>query len=303
MPAPVRFRNAALIFNPLSGRLRGKRARDLQRAAHLLDAYGIGSTLVPTSGSGRATELAREQVAAGRDLIIVCGGDGTVNEVVNGMVGSQVPLALLPAGTGNVLAKELGLPWSIWRAAEYIPQGVVRRIALGRAGTRHFICMAGVGADANIVYHLRPQEKLRLGMLSYVLESFRQLWLYDFPLFTLRVGSEAWPAALAIISRTQHYGGPIQITRHADLFADDFAVCVFPRRFRLVYLLYFFAAQVGALERIRDVRFLRSRALRAEPHGSRIHVQVDGELAGQLPMEFVIVPEALSLLVPSRRAE
>ncbi|MFB3139787.1 MAG: diacylglycerol kinase family protein [Candidatus Acidiferrales bacterium] len=298
MPATPRFRNAALIYNPLSGRLRWKRQRDLDRATHLLDAYGIRIVRIPTTGAGSATALAREQVAAGRDLIIACGGDGTVNEVVNGMAGSRVPLALLPAGTGNVLAKELGLPWDIWRAAEYIPAGEVRRIALGRAGERYFICMAGVGVDANIVYRLSVKTKLSLGMLAYWIESFRQLLEYEFPLFSVRVEGQSFQAALLIVSRTKNYGGPVQLTRRADLFSDEFEVCLFQRRNRFLYLLYFLALQAGLLERFRDVRFLRTRRVEAQPGNQRIQVQVDGELAGVLPMDFVIVPEALSLLVP-----
>ncbi len=298
MPATPRFRNAALIYNPLSGRLRWKRQRDLDRATHLLDAYGIRIVRIPTTDAGSATALAREQVAAGRDLIIACGGDGTVNEVVNGMAGSRVPLALLPAGTGNVLAKELGLPWDIWRAAEYIPAGEVRRIALGRAGERYFICMAGVGVDANTVYRLSVQTKLSLGMLSYWIESFRQLLEYEFPLFSVRVEGQGFQAALLIVSRTKNYGGPVQLTRRADLFSDEFEVCLFQRRNRFLYLLYFLALQAGLLERFRDVRFLRTRRVEAQPGKQRIQVQVDGELAGTLPMDFAIVPEALSLLVP-----
>ena len=298
MPATPRFRNAALIYNPLSGRLRWKRQRDLDRATHLLDAYGIRIVRIPTTGAGSATALAREQVAAGRDLIIACGGDGTINEVVNGMAGSRVPLALLPAGTGIVLAKELGLPWDIWRAAEYIPAGEVRRIALGRAGERYFICMAGVGVDANIVYRLSVKTKLSLGMLAYWIESFRQLLEYEFPLFSVRVEGQSFQAALLIVSRTKNYGGPVQLTRRADLFSDEFEVCLFQRRNRFLYLLYFLALQAGLLERFRDVRFLRTRRVEAQPGEQRIQVQVDGELAGALPMDFVIVPEALSLLVP-----
>ena len=298
MPATPRFRNAALIYNPLSGRLRWKRQRDLDRATHLLDAYGIRIVRIPTTGAGSATALAREQVAAGRDLIIACGGDGTINEVVNGMAGSRVPLALLPAGTGNVLAKELGLPWDIWRAAEYIPAGEVRRIALGRAGERYFICMAGVGVDANTVYRLSVQTKLSLGMLAYWIESFRQLLEYEFPLFSVRVEGQSFQAALLVVSRTKNYGGPVQLTRRADLFSDEFEVCLFQRRNRFLYLLYFLALQMGLLERFRDVRFLRTRRVEAQPGNQRIQVQVDGELAGVLPMDFVIVPEALSLLVP-----
>src|SRR3972149_3234512 len=149
MPHLMTFRNAALIYNPAAGRGRRRRERELERAAQLLDAYGIRVTRIPTTGPGSATELAREEVAAGRDLIIACGGDGPINEVVNGMAGSPVPLAILPAGTGNVLATHLGLPWDIWRAAEYIPRGVVRGVALGQAGSRYFICLAGAGAAAN----------------------------------------------------------------------------------------------------------------------------------------------------------
>jgi YegS/Rv2252/BmrU family lipid kinase len=298
MPPPPRFQNAALIYNPVAGRLRWDQRRERERAVALLRAYGIGVNSFPTTGPGNATELARQQVAAGRDLIIVSGGDGTINEVVNGMAGSSVPLAVLPAGSANVLAKELNLPWSPWRAAEYIPRGVVRRIALGRAGQRHFIAVAGAGADANIVYQVAKRSKMRLGTLSYWLESFRQLFLYDFPEFTVRIGEETLASTLLVVSRTRHYGGPVQITRRADLFGDQFEICLFPRRLPIVYLVYFLAQLVGQLESFPEVRFRRGQELRAERGMPRIHVQVDGELAGQLPTDFVIVPNALSLLVP-----
>src|SRR3972149_5851866 len=133
MAPAARFRNAALIHNPAAGRGRRRRERQLDRAAHLLDAYGIRVTRIPTTGPGSATALARTEIAAGRDLPIA-GGDGPTNEVVNGMAASAVPLAILPAGTGNVLATHLGLPWDVWRAAEYIPRGVVRRGGRGGGG-------------------------------------------------------------------------------------------------------------------------------------------------------------------------
>jgi len=300
MPPPPRFRNAALIYNPRAGALRWGLKRERERALALLEAYGIRTTPVETTSPGSATELARREVAAGRDLIIVSGGDGTINEVVNGMAGSSVPLAVLPAGTANVLAKELGLPWNLWRAAEYIPRGVVRRIALGRAGERYFVAVAGAGADANIVYQLSRGSQPPLGILSYWLESFRQLFLYSFPEFTVRVGEEVLRGTLLIVSRTKHYGGPVRITRRADLFGNDFEVCVFPRRFPPVFLVYFLAQLMGLLERFPEIHFRRARQVQAEPMERRIHVQVDGELAGQLPMAFVIVPDALSLLVPPR---
>jgi len=304
MAGAARFRNAALIYNPLAGRRRDRRLRDLARAVDLLAANGLSVTLVATSGPGSGSELARRELADGRDLLIVCGGDGTINEVVNGMVGSHVPLAILPAGTGNVLAKELGLPWNIWRAAEYIPGGVVRRIALGRAaspewGERHFISVAGAGADANLIYRLSQKEKLSLGMLSFWLEGFRQLFRYDFREFMVQADGQGLPATLIVVGRTRHYGGPIEITRRASLFADDFEVALFPRRPRPVYLLYLLAQWFGALERFRGVRFVRAQRVVARPFEQRVYAQADGELLGALPVEFTIVPDALSLLVPA----
>ena len=216
------------------------------------------------------------------------------------MVGSAVPLALLPSGTANVLAKELELPWNPWRAAEYIPGGEVRRIALGRAGSRYFVAVGGAGSDANLVYLAVRRGWGRLGMLAFWLEGFRQLLTYDFPEFTVAVGGEALAATLVVVSRTRHYGGPIQITRHADLFGADFEVAVFPPRNPALYLLYFLAQLVGQLEGFPEVRSFRARHVAATTRRGRIRVQVDGELVGELPIDFSIVPDALSIVVPKR---
>ncbi|MDA2913678.1 diacylglycerol kinase family lipid kinase [Acidobacteriia bacterium AH_259_A11_L15] len=314
MPILARFRNAALIYNPLAGRKRGKRERDLDRAAYLLDAYRISVTRFPTTGPGKATELARREVAAGRDLIIACGGDGTVNEVVNGMAGSRVPLALLPAGTGNALAKELGLDGkSIGRAAEYIPRAVVRRIALGlvhqarpegRAAGRYYLSVAGAGADGHLLYRMKTPAKLRLGMLYFWLEGLRQLFLYDFPEFDVEADGRRFPTCTVVVSRSKNYGGPGQLTPRADLGRDDFEVCLFPRCSPCGYLLYLLALVFNvSLEVFPEFRCLRARRVRAEPRQQRIHLQADGELLGELPAEFTVVPDALSLLVPATIAE
>ncbi len=303
MPAP-RFRDAALIYNPLAGRGRWKRERELKRAIHLLEACGISVSHLPTTGPGSATELARRQVNAGRDLIIVCGGDGTVNEVVNGMVGSQVPLALLPAGTGNALAKELELPPSVWLAAEYIPRGVVRRIALGRVAGRYYVSIAGAGADGRLLYCMKSPTKLQLGLLYFWLEGLRQLFLYDFPEFEVEANGQKFLTCSVAVSRTKNYGGPGRLTPHADLFGQEFEVCLFPRGSRGRYLAYILALVFHVpLDTFSEVRCLPAQYVRAEPHGARIHLQADGELIGELPAEFTVVPDSLSLLVPADIAE
>jgi YegS/Rv2252/BmrU family lipid kinase len=297
---PARFRDVALIYNPFSGRMRWRRQHDLAQATALLEAAGMRVTLLATPRPGSTTALAREQVERSRDLIIACGGDGTINEVVCGMAGSKVPLAILPAGTANVLAKELGLPRRIRGAVGYIPEGEMRRIALGRVGQRYFICVGGVGPDAHIVYRLDARAKLSLGLLSYWLEGFRHLFTYDFPWFGVEAEGACWRAVFAVVSRTRHYGGPIQITRRANLFSDEFELAVFTRRNRFKFLLYLAANWLGMLERFDDVRFLKTRRVRCLPVEAteRIYVEVDGEQAGTLPCEFEVVPDALSLLVP-----
>jgi len=315
MPRLMTFRNAALIYNPAAGRGRRRRERELDRATHLLDAYGIQVTRIPTTGPGSATELTRQEVAAGRDLLIACGGDGTINEVVNGMAGSAVPLAILPAGTGNVLATHLGLPWDIWRAAEYIPRGVVRRVALGQAlrpgsprlrsgqagqaGSRYFICLAGAGSDGHLFYRLNQLPAGDLKYARYFWEGYRQLWLYDFPWFEVRVGEEVIPATQLVVSRVKHYACPIAPA--ADLFRDDFEVCVISTRSRLRYFLLSLAIYAGKLEAFPEVRRFRAQQVRAVPREGRVLVETDAEAAGALPTEFTIVPGALSLLVPEKR--
>ncbi len=147
-------------------------------------------------------------------------------------------------------------------------------------------------------------------MLSFWLEGFRQLFLYDFREFMVQADGQGLPAALIVVGRTRHYGGPIEITRRASLFSDDFEVAIFPRRPRPVYLLYLLAQWAGWLERFPGVRFVRAHRVMARPFGlaqgkpfsQRVYAQVDGELAGHLPVEFTIVPDALSLLVPFQLA-
>src|ERR1700724_598666 len=129
--ASLEVRDAVLIINPSAGG--GRRMHQLDEARHILRKAGIETELQLTTAPGEATAMARRIVEQSRQLAIVCGGDGTVNEAVNGLACSQVPLAVLPAGTANVLAKELSLPWNLPRAAERLLGAPYRRIALGLA--------------------------------------------------------------------------------------------------------------------------------------------------------------------------
>ncbi len=230
---PTQPRDAVLIVNPTAGG--GRRVRQLDEARRIFRNAGIETELQNTTAAGDATHLARRAVTDSRELVIACGGDGTVNEVVNGLACSQVPLAVLPAGTANVLAKELRLPWNLPRAAERIINSPYRRIALGLATPekssgepRYFLSVAGAGADGALVSAVRPEIKLKAGILAYWQEGFRQLTRYDFPLFRTQMAGNAMniDASLVIVGRTKHYGGPFKITTEADLLQSRIRTCV-----------------------------------------------------------------------------
>src|SRR6202050_2868810 len=242
---PNEIRNALLIYNPASGRGRPRRLGGNEQAARILKHAGIAAELAPTTGRATATLMAHEAIEQKRDLVIACGGDGTINEIVNGLVGSRVPLALLPAGTANILAKELGIPWDIPAAAHLIADGIERRVALGMAtplpapgqahsdqARRYFLCVAGAGPDGAIVHMVGDAAKTRAGILAYWWEGLRQLIQYRFPEMRVAGGGQDLRATLVVIGRTVHYGGPFKLTTRANLFEDSFEVLVHPSRRR-----------------------------------------------------------------------
>ena len=302
------IRDAVIIYNPTSGRGRHQRRTQLERAQSILKQAGILAELEATTGPGSATEQARNAVADGRQLVIACGGDGTINEIVNGLAGSQVPLAVLPGGTANVLVKELSLPWDIPRAADRLARGTLRRIALGMAfspelpgGRRYFICTAGAGPDGKLVNAVDVETKRRLGILAYWMEGFRQMVVYSFPAFHVVTAEQQHAATLVVVGRTKHYGGPVMITTEADLFEDRFEVFVSTTQQRWRYAMDMVKLLCGRQRTIAGAFFWKTTSVRCEPiSGEDIWAQVDGEPIGKLPVEFQIVPDALTLVVPGK---
>jgi YegS/Rv2252/BmrU family lipid kinase len=280
--------------------------RQLDNARRVFRNAGIETELQETTAPGEATHLARRAVEQSRQFVIVCGGDGTVNEAVNGLAGSQVPMAILPAGTANVLAKELSLPWNLPRAAQCIVQARFRRIALGLAipekssgEPRYFISLAGAGPDGAIVSAVRPEIKLRAGIIAYWQEGFRQLASYNFPRFQVFTDGRSVVATLVVVGRTKHYGGPFKITTEADLLGPDFELAIVTTQSAWRYLSYMPLIWAGRLRQARYVQFCRATSLQCTAiDASPVLIQVDGEPAGSLPAEFRIVPDSLTLAMP-----
>src|ERR1700731_4136837 len=222
------LRNALLIHNPNAGGGGKGRRRTLDAARHIFAARGIDSELAETTGPGHATEIAHRAATERRGLVIACGGDGTLNEVVNGLAahknGHRVPLALLPGGTANIMAKELDIPWDIPGAAKHLLNADVREIALGLAKpleepekARYFLSVSGCGPDGMIVYSVDLGLKARVGILAYWWQGVREVLRYTFPRFRVRAGERQMEATLVVVGRTKNYGGPFKITDQADL--------------------------------------------------------------------------------------
>lgn len=300
----MNVRDSVLIVNPTAGG--GRRMHRLDEARRIFRECGIETELKMTSAPGEATEMAKNAVEHSRQLVIVCGGDGTVNEVVNGLACTNVPMAVLPSGTANVLAKELGLPWNLAKAAKRVAGAPYRRIALGLAipekssgEPRYFLSLAGAGADGALVSAVRPEIKLKSGILAYWGEGLRQLTQYTFPMFRTVMADGAIDASLVIVGRTKNYGGPFKITTEADLLRPEFELAFVTTRSAWRYLSYLPLIWTGRLRTARHVRFFKADSIHCAPNSSSpVLIQVDGEPAGCLPVEFRIVPDALTLAIP-----
>ena len=310
MQMATQLRKALLIHNPNAGGGGADRRKELDEARRIFATGGIEADLAETTGPGDATEIALRAGNEGRQLVIACGGDGTLNEVVNGLArqqnGHRVPLALLPGGTANILAKELTLPWDIPQAAQRLVRGTVREIALGLATpvnepekARYFLSVAGAGPDGRITYAVDLELKAKMGVFAYWWQGAREVLNYKFPRFNVKTKDQTIEASLVIVGRTKHYGGPFKITTEADLYEDQFELAVLTTQSGLRYLSYLPTLWFGNLRNSEGVHFVKADTLLCEPTGGEpVYAQVDGEPLSRLPVEFKIVPRALKLLIP-----
>ena len=261
--------------------------------------------MVPTQGPGTAGAIARRHIAEGAELILAAGGDGTINEIAEGVVFSEVPLGILPAGTANVLANEMGMGSSLESAALQVTECIPTRISVGRLlcmngseRSRIFLLMAGIGLDAKIVYNLNLPLKARIGKLAYYIGGFSLVGRH-LDEFEVSVEGRRLTCSFALISKVRNYGGDLEIARNTSLLDDRFEVVLFEGRNSFRYLKYLVRVAAGKLAGVRGVSLIRSKAAcMSGTADRRVYIQVDGEYAGHLPARVEMVPDALTLLMP-----
>ena len=251
-----------------------------------------------TERVGHGEVLAKEAAEQGYRTIIAAGGDGTVNEVLNGLDPEKCTLGVLPVGTMNVLALELGIPSRLDKALEIIHSGKRKKLDLGMANTRRFIQLAGVGLDAETVRRTHPDAKRAWGPWSYLLTA-AQLMVAPAPVLRVEVAGrdEINKGAMVLIGNGRHYGGPFQFFPKADMADGLLDVCVFPKSGPLDLLWYLQAVLFGGPDSLPEVTYLQASSLKVKAD-EKVALEVDGEYSGETPVEFRVLPKGLEVIVP-----
>ena len=299
--------NAMLIHNPTAGPREVEDELDLV-VEYLSDCGWRVSTRI-TEHAGQATRLARQAARDGVDVVLVSGGDGTVCEAVNGLVGSRTALGVLPTGTGNVWAKELGLPVftltnpdRLLVAAHLLREAETRAIDVGRANDRYFLLFAGLGLDAQVAHDMEPRERStkRLGLLPYLVAGVAVASEFYGVRTTVVVDGKKiikGRSLFILISNAQLYGGVLRITPQARLDDGLLDMVIFNGIGPQYTLRHLLSVLGGRHLQDPSVKFLRARRVMVDC-ANPWPVQIDGDPIGTTPMTFQVVPRALRVLIP-----
>ncbi len=289
--------NASLIVNPIAG---STAFRSIKKIEDLLKKR-VSLTTLTTRKKGDAHAFSRE--LSETDLIIVAGGDGTFNEVINGMLSSQgnlpekkrIPLALLPLGTTNVLAKELNIPEVIEKAVHLVLTGNPKKISLGRINGHYFSLMAGIGFDGAAVFKLKNYIKKFSGKGAYILSGIKTLADYCPPLIEVQTSRGSFTGYTAVVGNAHFYGGYFQVTPKASLIEPLLDICLFQGKTRRDLIRFVSGVIMKKHLNFKDVfygKFSELEISSREP----VHIQIDGDYFGTLPAKIGVLPEAVSII-------
>lgn len=312
------MKQVALIYNPASGQYSSRRASALSKAVELLRSEGIEAEALETDGPGSAQNLARAAMRNRYDTILACGGDGTVHEILQCLVGTDVALGVVPLGTANALAQDLDLGTSPVAAVRKLLTAVPTKVPVGRVSYRdkagndrfcYFTVAAGVGADALLMASLDAGLKRRFGYALYLVEAARIWATNPFPLFRAcftpngnRNETEVAEASQLLAVRVRSFGGVLrELVPGATLHEDKLRFIAFKTRSRMRFLRFLLAVVAGRHTFSKDVELIEATSVECRPrNGSKhpIYIEADGEPLGSLPARIEIAPEMLTLLVP-----
>lgn len=282
------------IANPVAGRgAKSKVAKVVERLrwdGHAVDLYW-------TSVAGDAQAAAREAAQGPYDRVLAGGGDGTLNEVFNGLAGSSMPLAFIPLGTTNVLALELGLPREPVAAGKLAVEGIPTPVCNGKVGDHRFLLMAGIGFDAEAVRLVDLGLKRRAGKLAYVISALQAWWKNgDRPILLQDETGRLRTGFGAIVCKSRCYGGRFVVTPGASLFSDRLDICLILRPGRWTLLRLALDIALGRVPGPPWAEQLQACTLQVS--GAKAPVQVDGDYLGETPVCLSVEADAVRLILP-----
>jgi len=298
-------RAGLLLYNPVAGG--GKRIPELKAIAERVRARGLELAETPTTGPGSATEIVRSAVASKPDLVVAAGGDTTVAEIAAALVGTEVPLALLPTGTTSVIAREYGVGATLESAEKHLLSARTRPLTVFTAAGRPSVLCAGAGFDARVMTHVSPVLKKLLGRVGYAWTSTVQWLTYEFPRLEIEgLDAEGKPfrreATFLVAANTKRYSGNPVLSPFADPEDDLLDVVLFTSSSRLTLFRFYqllSRKKAGQLGLPGVVRFPAREFTVRSLAGYEVEVQVDGEGCGETPLVVgpalgrvrVVVPE------------
>ena len=283
-----------IIYNPVAG---PRRERRFRKVLAQLRRAGCHITVRETTRSGDAEDFARSATAIDCDVLVAAGGDGTINEVINGMVERDLPLAIIPLGTANVLAAEIGLTTQPEEIARTIVGGRRVAVSVGRINDRRFIQMAGVGFDAHVVESVSPSLKRLLGKGAYVIESLMEIINHVPTRFDVEIDGVDHGAATVILSNGHFYAGRFVCAPEASIETPVLHVSLFRDAGRVAWVKYSLALLLGLIPQLKSVDIVTGRHIRLRgPAGEP--VQCDGDILAALPAEVTVEPDRLDLMMP-----
>ena len=298
------MKRGLLIYNPTAGQ-RDLRS-EMKKVSERVRERGLELINAPTDAPGHATEIVRSFLPTGLDVVVVCGGDGTTSEAACGLAGSNVPLAILPGGTSNVLVRELSIPLDLEEATALLFEGVPRPARLLLANDRPFLLWAGVGLDARIMARTLPFLKRWLGRAGIFFTVAREFFRYEFPRLEVTVDGDRHEATFAVVCHARRYAGDWIIAPEASLDSDEMDVLLFAGRDRWKFFSLFRQIRLGksghlarGLARTVRGRSVTIRSLENYP----VEVHVDGDCVLETPITCHPADTTVSILVPRREVE
>ena len=316
-------KNIILIGNPIAG---GEASKRIKEAVSILKSRGFNVQLMLTAKAGDAELFAEEirkkygksslHAINAEPRIIVSGGDGTYNEVANGLVNSNIPMAILPFGTSSVLAEELNIPRDLEKSVNAALNGTIQSVYLGRITlintkyrmrnaelqnpnhnnsefvTRYFLLMTGIGFDGNAVFRVNKKLKKYFGRGAYILSGFKELINYHPSPITIK-GQVELTGYTAVIGKASCYGGNLKITPDAKLTEPYFYVFVTHKKGRLNFIRYVIGIITGQHLNFKDISYFKTAEIEIEGDA---HIQIDGDYLGTTPAKIDVVADALKLV-------